>query len=364
MPLEKRRLGKTGFEVTTVGMGCWQIGGCWTSANETATHKAALHAYLDAGANLLDTANVYGGDYGTDKFGWSEKTISEVLKERKAAGKDDGRIYVATKAGRAPTKAAPGDHGPERYTYEALSESLAESAARLGVECVDLLQLHCPPPEVLVEKSATFDALRRLVAEGRILHWGVSVETADEAMLAIAQPDCATVQIILNMLRTKPARAFLPAARAADVGTLIRLPLASGLLTGKVDTAYLEGLEDGDHRKFNVGGAAFDKGETWSGLGEHLHDVALPAVAKLKETAAGALAREEVAAGTTLGQMALRWILDHEGATCVIPGARTVEQVGGNLGAGALPPLSSQVHTEVAATYEALVKTVIEAEKW
>ena len=364
MASTKRRLGKTGFDVSTVGMGCWQIGGCWSSASETATHTAALHAYLDAGGNFLDTANVYGGAPDSDTFGWSETTIGAALAQRKAAGKPDGRIFVATKAGRAPTKAAPGAHGPERYTYEALSESLTGSAARLGVTCVDLLQLHCPPPEVLVDSSATFAALRRLVSEGRILHWGVSVETVDEAMLAIAQPDCASIQIIFNMLRTKPAQAFLPAAKAADVGTIIRLPLASGLLTGKVDAAYLAALEDGDHRKFNVGGAAFDKGETWSGLGEHLHDVALPAVERLKEAAAGALARGELPASTSLGQVALRWILDHDGTSCVIPGARTVEQVKSNLDAGTLPALTPQVHALVAGVYDTYVKKVIEAERW
>lgn len=361
---EKRRLGKTGFVVSSVGLGCWQIGGCWTSADETAAHKATLHAYLDAGGNFLDTANVYGAGYGSDKFGWSEKTIGEVLAERKAAGKPDGRVFVATKAGRAPTAAAPGDHGPARYTYEALSESLAGSASRLGVACVDLLQLHCPPPEVLAAESPTYDALRRLVSEKRILHWGVSVETVDEAMLAIAQPDCATVQIIMNQFRLKPARAFLPAAKAADVGTLIRLPLASGLLTGKVDAAYLAALDAGDHRRFNVGGAAFDKGETWSGLGEHLLDVALPAIADLKDVAAGARARGELPADATLGQFALRWILDHDGVTCVIPGARTVDQVTGNLDAGALPALTPQVHALVEGIYDRRVKSIIEAEKW
>ena len=364
MSLEFRRLGKTGFQVSSVGLGCWQIGGCWTSSEEVDNQKAALHAYLDSGGNLLDTANVYGGDFGSEKFGWSERTIGEVLAERREKGMKDGRIYVATKAGRAPTKAAPGAHGPERYTYEALSESLAGSASRLGVTCVDLLQLHCPPPEVLVDNSPTYTALRRLVSEGRILHWGVSVETVDEAMLAIAQPDCATIQIIFNMLRLKPARAFLPAAKAADVGTLIRLPLASGLLVGKVDAAYLAALADGDHRRFNVAGAAFDKGETWSGLGEHLHDIALPAVERIKAVAAGALARGELSSDATLGQIALRWILDHDGTTCVIPGARTTAQVKSNLGAGALPALSPLLHTQVEGIYEALVKSVIEAEKW
>ena len=364
MPMERRRLGKTDFEVCAVGMGCWQIGGCWSSANETAQHKAALHAYLDAGANLLDTANVYGGDPGTEQFGWSEKTIGEVMAERKAAGKTDGRIYICTKAGRAPTKAAPGEHGPERYTYEALSESLAESAGRLGVSCVDLLQLHCPPPEVLAAGSATFDALRKLKSDGRILHWGVSVETVEEAMLSIAQPDCATVQIIMNMLRTRPAADFLPAAKAADVGTLIRLPLASGLLTGKVDGAYLAKLDEGDHRKFNTSGAAFDKGETWSGLGEHMEDVALPAVEQLKQAHAGAIARSELPLNASLGQMALRWILDQEGATCVIPGARTTEQVDGNLGAAALPALSPAVLTQVKGVYDSIVKPVIGKERW
>ncbi len=363
--METRRLGKTGFDVTTVGMGCWQIGGCWSSANETAQHKAALNAYLDAGANLLDTANVYGGDYGTDRFGWSEKTICEVLAERKAAGKDQGRrIYVATKAGRAPTSVAPGDHGPERYTYEALKESLAESASRLGVECVDLLQLHCPPPEVLAADSATYDALRKLKEEKLILHWGVSVETVEEAMLAIAQPDCATIQIIFNMLRQRPAEAFLNAAKAADVGTLIRLPLASGLLTGKVTAEYVAKLDDGDHRKFNTSGAAFDKGETFSGLGEHMETIALPAVEMLKKAHADAIARKELPDGATLGQLALRWILDTEGATCVIPGARTIEQVEGNLGACALPKVSEGVNATVKEVYESTVKSVIEKERW
>ena len=169
-----RTLGKTGFEVSPVALGCWQIGGCWTSGDETEVHKAALNAYLDSGANFLDTANVYGGDYGTDRFGWSEMTIREVLAERKATGKDEGRrIYIATKAGRAP----PGgdDHGPERYTYESLAASAAASAERLGVECIDLLQLHCPPTDVL-RSDGVFDALRRLQAEKKILHWGVSVD--------------------------------------------------------------------------------------------------------------------------------------------------------------------------------------------
>jgi len=199
--------------------------------------RATLNAYLDSGANFLDTANVYGGDNGTDKFGWSETTIKHVLAQRKAAGKDVGRrIYIATKAGRAP----PGGdaHGPERYTYESLAASAAASAERLGVETIDLLQLHCPPTDVL-RGDSVFEALRRLQAEGKILHWGVSVETVEEAMLAIAQPDCATVQIIFNMLRHKPAAEFLAKAKAANVGTLIRLPFASGLLTGKVTPEYV-----------------------------------------------------------------------------------------------------------------------------
>ena len=148
------------------------------------------------------------------------------------------------------------------------------------------------------------------------------------------------------------------------MGTLIRLPLASGLLTGKIDAAYIDALDAGDHRKFNAAGAAFDKGETWSGLGQHLSDVALPAVAKLNAIHTGALSRGEVPAGTSLTQAALRWILDHEGASCVIPGARTIEQVDGNLGAARLAPLPSQFHSEVHCVYDALVKSVIEAEKW
>ena len=352
---EKRTLGKTGFEVSTVGMGCWQLGGCWTSSDDTAAHKLALHAYLDAGANLLDTANVYGGDPGTPTFGWSEKTIGEVLQERKAAGNTD-RVYVCTKAGRAPTSAAPGDHGPERYTYEALSESLAASAARLQVDVDDLLPVHCPPTECFraAPGEGMWAALEKLKAEGRILHWGVSVETVEEATLAIAIPTCATVQIIFNLLRHKPAETVLAAAAAANVGTLIRVPYASGLLTGKVTKEYVAGLDGGDHRVFNVAGAGFDKGETWSGLGEKLSEVALPAVDELKKVHAAS-----AAAAAPFGQFSLRWILDHPGTTAVIPGARSVEQVKGNLGAMAVAPLGEATHKACAEVYEKLVKPVV-----
>lgn len=329
-----------------------------------------LHPFLSVVAHCISCtapANLVcnqldGGEYGTERFGWSESTIRKVLEERKAAGKTE-RIYVATKAGRAPTKAAPGEHGPERYTYEALSESLAESAGRLGVETVDLLQLHCPPTEVLAGSGA-YDAMRRLKEEGRILHWGVSVETVEEAMLAISQPDCASVQIIFNLLRMRPAVSFLAAAAAANVGTLIRLPYASGLLTGKVTVEYLAGLDAGDHRKFNTSGAAFDKGETWSGLGEHLSDVALPAVEELKTVHARAIERGELPEGTSFGQFSLRWILDHAGTTAVIPGARSVEQVSSNVGASSLPRLTDAVHAEAKVIYDAKVKAVVETERW
>jgi len=285
-----------------------------------------------------------------------------VLSERTAQGKT-GRVYVCTKAGRAPTEAAPGDHGPERYTYEALSQSVAGSAARLGVAQIDLLQLHCPPTSVLAD-SVAYDALRKLRSEGRIMHWGVSVETVEEAMLAIAQPDCATVQIIFNLLRPRPAASFLAAAAAANVGTLIRLPYASGLLTGKVTLAYIDSLDASDHRKFNAAGDAFDKGETWSGLGEHLGDVALPAVEELKALYQGALDRGELPPTASFGQFSLRWILDHAGTTAVIPGARSVEQVEGNLGSAALPRLSDEVHAASREVYVRLVKEIVEKEKW
>lgn len=362
MAVERRVLGKTGYDVSVVGYGTWQLGGAWSAADDSETHKAALAAYLDAGANLLDTANVYGGAAGTDKFGWSETLIGQVLAERRAAGKTE-RVFVATKAGRAPTSAAPGPHGPEAYTYEALSESAAGSASRLGVECLDLLQLHCPPPEVLVDGSPTYAALRRLKAEGRIAHWGVSVETLEEGRLAIAQDDCATIQVIFNMLRQRPAaNGFLAECERANVGTLIRLPLASGLLTGKITPEYVASLSESDHRRFNKAGEAFDKGETWSGLGESLEEVALPAVAELK----AAFEREAAAlpAGATFSQFSLRWCLDAPGVTSIIPGARTPEQSLGNLGAAALPPLTEAAHAEARRVYEDKIKATVEAEKW
>jgi aryl-alcohol dehydrogenase-like predicted oxidoreductase len=318
----RRRLGSTGFEISPVSLGCWQIGGAWGGADDSDAHHAALNRYLDLGGNFLDTADGYGGPLGTPEFGQSEQTIRQVLAERSAAGHTE-RVYVATKVGRG-CEWPPSDL--RCWTLESLTNSVDGCRERLGVETLDLVQLHCPPTMVLKD-GEVFAHCRALVASGKIQNWGVSVETVEEAFLCIAQSDCAAVQIIFNMFRTRPETSgFLAAAKAADCGVLCRLPLASGLLSGKIDADYVANLDDGDHRKFNAAGCGkthssrqldiktinlprqardkrrgkwrergvclfvclfccreeFDKGETWSGMGEHLTSHAFPAVAELE----------------------------------------------------------------------------------
>ena len=247
MTLSTRRLGKTGFQTTSIGFGAWAIGGTWGEVTE-AEAKATLHAALDAGVNFIDTADVYGD-------GRSERIIAAVLAERGPAAP---RPFVATKAGRRLNP-----HVAEGYTLANLEAFIDRSRANLQMDCLDLVQLHCPPTSVYAG-PAIYDAMDRLQAKGKIAAYGVSVEKISEAVEAIRHPAVASVQIIYNLFRQRPADAFFAAAKAADVAVIARVPLASGLLTGKMSATSTFAADD--HRSFNRNGEAFDKGETFSGV--------------------------------------------------------------------------------------------------
>ncbi|QYK40305.1 MAG: aldo/keto reductase [Paracoccaceae bacterium] len=323
MPLPPRPFGPTGRTVHPIGFGAWAIGGTWGEVPEDQA-RAALHAALDAGVDFIDTADVYGD-------GRSERIIAAVLAERPGP-----RPLVATKAGR---RLSP--HVAAGYTGAAIAAFIDRSRANLAMDRLDLVQLHCPPTAVFSD-ARMFDALESLRARGIIAHYGVSVETVDEAMTALQWPGLASVQIIWNMFRLKPAQAFLPAARARGVAVIARVPLASGLLTGKMtrDTAF----DPEDHRAFNRDGAAFDKGETFSGVP---YDAALEAVDAL---------RPLVPQGATMAALALRWCLMEDAVTVVIPGAKSPAQVTANLAAADLPPLPAETMQRVRAVYDRLVR--------
>ena len=319
--MQTRTLGRTGRDVSVVGLGCWQLGADWGEVAEDDA-LGVLAAAADAGVTFFDTADVYGD-------GRSETLIGRFLRERAV---DAPRITVATKMGR---RADP--HVAEAYTLDAFRGWTDRSRSNLGVDTLDLVQLHCPPTAVL-STDATYDALDTLVDEGRVAAYGVSVETVDEALAAIARPHVASVQIILNAFRRKPLEQVLPAAAEAGVGIIARVPLASGLLSGKYDE-HTE-FAATDHRSFNRHGEAFDVGETFSGVP---YDVG---VAAAREVAA------LTPAGATTAQLALRWIVDQPGVSTVIPGARNPEQARANAGAADLTPLDEVTQERLRAIYD------------
>ncbi|MDQ1288480.1 MAG: hypothetical protein QG622_2045 [Actinomycetota bacterium] len=321
--METRTFRRTGREVSVVGLGCWQLGGDWGRVTDEDALRV-LHGAVDAGVTFLDTADVYGD-------GRSERLIARFLAERPDAG-----VTVATKCGR---RADP--FAPESFTPEHLGAWIDRSRANLGVERLDLVQLHCPPTEVY-SSDEVYDALDALVARGVLAAYGVSVETCAEALTAIARPNVATVQIILNAFRLKPLEQVLPAARAAGVGVIARVPLASGLLSGRYDETTTFAADD--HRTYNRHGEAFDVGETFSGVPFGV------GVAAARELAA--LAPD----GVTTAALALRWIIDQPGVSVVIPGARTPEQARANAAAAALAPLPAEVLDAVRAVYDARVR--------
>jgi aryl-alcohol dehydrogenase-like predicted oxidoreductase len=322
MTLSTTPFGKTGQTVTRIGFGAWAIGGSWGDVSE-AEAKATLEAALDAGMTFIDTADVYGD-------GRSERIIRDVLKSRSGP-----RPFVATKAGR---RLSP--HVASGYTIENIEAFIDRSLMNLGIECLDLVQLHCPPTEVYYT-PALFDGLEALKAKGKIAAWGVSVEKVEEALKAIEYPGCASVQIIYNLFRQRPAALFFREAKARNVATIIRVPLASGMLTGKMTAASTFAADD--HRNFNRHGEAFDVGETFSGVP---YDVALQAVEEL---------RPLVPQGATMAQFALRWILMEEAATVVIPGARTPAQSIANAGADALTRLPKATMDACREIYNRLI---------
>ncbi|WP_029290695.1 aldo/keto reductase [Cellulomonas sp. HZM] len=326
--METRALGRTGRQVGVVGLGCWQLGGDWGTV-EPDTALAVLEAAADAGATFFDTADVYGD-------GRSEKLVGQF-----AAGRDG--ITVATKMGR---RADP--QVPEAYTLDVYRAWTDRSRSNLGVDTLDLVQLHCPPTPVYAREQ-TWDDLDTLVAEGRVAAYGVSVETVDEALTAIAHPHVATVQIILNVFRRKPLERVLPAAAAAGVGIIARVPLASGLLSGKYDEHTT--FDASDHRSYNRHGEAFDVGETFAGVPFEV----------------GVAAAREVAAltpdGATTAQLALRWIVDQPGVSVVIPGARNPEQARANAAAADLAPLDEPTLSALEAVYADRIAEHV-ADRW
>jgi aryl-alcohol dehydrogenase-like predicted oxidoreductase len=325
-----RELGRTGWQVSEVSFGAWGIGGEWGTTDD-AESRAALRTALDLGVNFIDTADVYGD-------GRSERLVAQVLREPPGQ-----RIYVATKAGR---RLSP--HLADGYNRENLTSFVERSLRNLAVETIDLLQLHCPPTEVYYWPEV-FEVLDDLVSAGKLRYYGVSVEKVEEALKAIEHPNVQTVQIIFNMFRHRPAELFFPQARARRVGILSRVPLASGLLTGKMraDTAF----EETDHRRYNRLGQAFDVGETFSGVP---YEVGLEAVEQL---------RPLVPEGATMAQMALRWVLMFDAVTCAIPGAKRPEQATDNATASDLPPLSDETMAAVREIYDTLIRPYVH-QRW
>lgn len=318
--MEYRDLGRTGWRVSAVGFGAWAIGGdAWGRADDRES-LASLHRAVDLGVNFIDTADVYGD-------GHSERLVARLVRERPGES-----LVVATKAGRRLNP-----HVAAGYDRANLTAFVERSLANLGTDAVDLLQLHCPPGEVY-HMPEVFGILDDLRAAGKIRHYGVSVECVDEALKALEYPDVQSVQIIFNLFRTKPAERFFAAAREAGVGIIARVPLASGLLSGRLraDTAFAAD----DHRAFNRAGEAFDQGETFSGV----------------DYAAGLAAVEElrpwVPPGATLAQLALRWILAFPEVSTVIPGARTVRQAEDNARAAELPPPSDEFMAAAREVYD------------
>lgn len=327
--MEERILGRTGKAVSVVGLGTWQLGADWGEVGEKDA-MAVLDAAVTSGVTLLDTADVYGD-------GRSEQFIGRFMAVNPGA-----ELVVATKMGRRV------DQDPAAYTLANFRDWTDRSRVNLGVDTLDLVQLHCPPTAVF-SSDAVFDALDTLAGEQRIAAYGVSVETCDQALTAIARPNVASVQIIFNAFRRKPLGKVLPAAQAAGVGILARVPLASGLLSGRYthDTAF----PADDHRNYNRHGAAFDVGETFSGVD---YDTGVEAAQEFAAL---------VPAGVTPAQAALRWIIQQPGVTTVIPGARNPDQVTQNASAADLPPLTDGDLAAIADLYDRRIRAQVH-QRW
>jgi aryl-alcohol dehydrogenase-like predicted oxidoreductase len=324
-----RALGRTGWQVSEVSFGAWAIGGSWGAVSDNES-MAALHRAIDCGVNFIDTADVYGD-------GRSERLIARLKRERSE------EIVVATKAGR---RLSP--HTAAGYNAANLTRFIEDSLRNLNTDCLDLLQLHCPPTDVYY-RPEVFAALDDLTKAGKIRYYGVSVERVEEALKAIEFPTVQTVQIIFNCFRQRPAELFFPEARRRGVGILARVPLASGLLSGKLsrDSKFAED----DHRNFNRHGEAFDVGETFAGVD---YEVALEAVEEI---------RGLVPSGGSMAAFALRWIMMNEAVSCAIPGGKRPSQVEENCTAPDLPALSQQTMAAVRAIYDTKIRPLVH-QRW
>jgi aryl-alcohol dehydrogenase-like predicted oxidoreductase len=319
-----RRFGTTGWQISEISLGTWQVGGKWGSGFDEALADRIINEAIDRGVNFIDTADVYENRQ-------SEAAVARAVKRRSE------KVYVATKCGRFINP-----HISESYTPKALTEFVEASLKNTGFEALDLIQLHCPPTEVYY-RPEIFETFDRLKEQGKILNLGVSVEKVEEAMKAIEFDNVVSVQIIFNIFRQRPAELFFPRAAELDRAVLVRVPLASGLLTGKFgkDTRF----EPGDHRNFNRDGAAFDKGETFSGVP---YEVGLEAVSDL-----------EKALPDPLAQSALRWILSHPQVSTIIPGASRPEQVAQNIAASDAGPLDAPAVERANQVYQRRIKALV-----
>jgi aryl-alcohol dehydrogenase-like predicted oxidoreductase len=324
-----RELGRTGWKVSEISFGAWAIGSAWGKVDDKES-LAALHHAIDLGVNFIDTADVYG-------MGHSERLIAQLKKDRRET------IHVATKAGR---RLSP--HNADGYNRKNLTQFIEDSLKNLQTDSLDLVQLHCPPTAVYY-RPEVFGVLDDLTKEGKIRYYGVSVERVEEALKAIEFPGVQTVQIIFNMFRTRPAELFFPEAIKRKVGILARVPLASGMLAGKMTAQSSFGSDD--HRNFNRHGEMFDVGETFSGVD---FETGLAAVEEL---------RELIPAGATMAQLALRWILMFDAVTCAIPGAKRPSQAEDNARAAELPPLTDAQMATARAIYDARIRPLVH-QRW
>ncbi len=320
-----KELGRTGWKVSVIGFGSWAIGGTWGPVKDDES-LAALHRAVDLGVNFFDTADVYGD-------GRSESLLADLRKQRSE------KIYIATKAGR---RLDP--HTASGYNRKNLTGFVDRSLKKLQIDSIDLLQLHCPPTEVY-SMPEVFGILDDLVTAGKLRYYGVSVEKVEEAMKAIEYPNVQSVQIIFNIFRHRPAEQFFDQARKRNVGILARVPLASGLLTGKMGPSTE--FDADDHRAFNRHGEAFDRGETFSGVD---YETGLKAVEELMAI---------VPDGMSMVQMALRWILMFDAVTCAIPGAKRISQAEENIAAADLPELSDDVMQKVEDIYNKSIRDLV-----
>ncbi len=318
-----RKLGKTNFEISEIALGTWQVGGKWGSPFNDTTADELLNAAIDKGINFIDTADVY-------ENGLSEKAVGRLIRSRSE------RIYVATKCGRHINP-----HVNEGYQPKVLQKYVEDSLKRLQVDTIDLIQLHCPPTEVFY-RPEIFELFDKLKQEGKIQNLGVSVEKVEEGLKAIEFPNVTSVQIIFNLFRQRPSELFFKEAKKKDIGIIARVPLASGLLTGKFSEKSI--FDSKDHRFFNREGAAFDKGETFSGVN---YELGLIAVNKLKELF------PEV---QNLAPIALQWILSFPEVSCIIPGASTESHVLSNLSTLDLPALTPEKIAAMNEIYNHYIK--------